>query len=164
MLPALFLLSIPLAAQTPPTAQTPAAPAWKVVTDSRHACQVAVPPDWALYTEGSGAAVFHDASTAIAVVTSQPGQEFKPLPPTMLKLLDVPKDRMFENSAKRTFYQDRISQSAESPNAYTASVPGRAGGTCSCHIVALPDISAETAKKIAASLGPFTEPAQESRR
>jgi len=157
MLRALFLLCVPLAAQTVPAN-------WKVVSDAKHACQIAVPPEWVPLSESGGAAVFHDASTAIAVVTSQPGQEFKPLAPVLLKVLDVPKDKMFENSAKRIFYQDRISINAETPNAWTASVPGRAGGTCSCHIVVLPEITEDVARKIAGSLGPVPEPAEETRR
>jgi hypothetical protein len=44
----------------------------------------------------------------------------------------------------------------EDPNAYSASVPGKAG-TCSCHVVVLPSVPEETAKKIALSLGPAQE-------
>jgi hypothetical protein len=68
-------------------------------------------------------------------------------------LLGIRKETLFENTAKRVFYQDKISSRAEDPNAYSASVPGN-GGTCSCHIVFLPSISQETAKKIVLSLGP----------
>jgi hypothetical protein len=53
---------------------------WQIVknskNDSKNACQIAVPPDWSQYGDNSGAAVFHDVSTAIAVVTSEPGQAF----------------------------------------------------------------------------------------
>jgi hypothetical protein len=42
-------------------------------------------------------------------------------------------------------------------NAYSASVPGKAG-TCSCHVTFLPSVSADTVKKIALSLGPVPQP------
>ena len=62
------------------TAQTQTVPAgWKVIKEGKGACQIAVPPEWVPFGEMSGAATFHDATTAIAVVTSRPGQEFKPL-------------------------------------------------------------------------------------
>jgi hypothetical protein len=129
---------------------------WKIVKDPKGVCQIAVPPDWDPLSENTGAAVFQDATTAIAVVTSQAGQAFKPLPETWQKLLGIRKGKLFENTAKRIFYQDKISKHSEDPNAYSASVPGKAG-TCSCHVVVLPRVLEETAKKIALSLGPAQE-------
>ena len=41
----------------------------------------------------------------------------------------------------------------EDSNAYSAAVPG-SGGTCSCHVVFLPSVPQETARKIVLSLGP----------
>jgi len=143
----LLLLLLPhLSAQTVPAD-------WKVVKDSKSACQIAVPPEWAPWGDNTGAAVFQNTTTAIVVVTSQPGQTFKPLSESLQRLLGIRKETLFENTAKRVFYQDKISSRAEDPNAYSASVPGN-GGTCSCHIVFLPSISQETAKKIVLSLGP----------
>ncbi|HVP47183.1 MAG TPA: hypothetical protein VMT32_11390 [Bryobacteraceae bacterium] len=132
------------------TAQTPPAD-WKIVKDSKGLCQIAVPPDWEPLSESSGAAVFREATTAIAVATSQPGQAFKPLSDQLQKLLEIRKDRLFENTLRRVFYQDKISRHPEEPNGYSASVPSK-GGTCSCHVTVLPDIPGETAKKIALSL------------
>jgi len=106
--------------------------------------------------EAAGAAVFHDVTTAIAVVTSQAGQVFKPLPETLQKLFGIRKDKFFENTAKRFSYQDRISKHSEEPNAYSASVPAK-GDPCSCHVVVLPSVPEQTAKKIALSLGPVPE-------
>jgi hypothetical protein len=126
------------------------------VKDGKNACQIAVPPEWVPFSESSGAAVFHDASTAIAVVTSQPGQAFKPLTDSMVKLLDIRKEKMFENTAKRIFFQDRTSRNAEDPHAYSASTPGRAG-MCSCHVVFVPSVTEEVARKIVLSLGPVPE-------
>jgi hypothetical protein len=131
---------------------------WKVVKDSKSFCQIAVPPEWTPFGENSGAAVLKEASNAIAVVTSQPGQEFKPLPESIVRSLELPKDKLFENSAKRVFYQDRIAKSAEETNAVSASVP-RKGGTCSCHVVFASSVAEEVAKKIALSLGPVTSDA-----
>jgi hypothetical protein len=129
---------------------------WKIVKDSKGVCQIAVPPDWDPLSENTGAAVFQGPATAIAVVTSQSGQAFKPLTETLQKLLGIRRDKLFENTARRIFYQEKISKHSEDPNAYSASVPGKAG-TCSCHVVVLPSVPEETAKKIALSLGPAKE-------
>jgi hypothetical protein len=151
IVPALILLSAPsVPAQTVPAG-------WLIVKDSKSACQMAVPPDWAPYGETPGVAIFSDVSTAIAVVTSQPEQAFKPLPEAVQRVMGIPKEKMFENSAKRVFYQDRTSQGKEEPSAYSVSVPGNAG-TCSGHLTFLPSISEEVARKIALSLGPVPEP------
>ncbi len=132
--------------------QPPAVPAsWKIIKDAKSACQIAVPPEWTPLGETSGAVVFHDSTTAIAVVTSQPGQDFKPLTPTMLGNFGVPRQKMFENSAKRLFFQDKTSAGGDDPNAFSASVPAK-NGTCSCHVVVLPTIPEDTAKKITLSL------------
>ena len=152
--PVVFTLVFLLA----PTAWTQTAPAgWKVVKDAKNACQISVPPEWAPWSDTSGAAVFHDTTTALAVVTTQPGQNFQPLTPAMQRLSGIAKDKLFENTVKRVFYQDRISTRADEPNAYSASVPGT-GGTCSCRVVFLPAISAETVKKIVLSLAPVAAP------
>ena len=147
----LFLsLLLPASAQTVPAG-------WKVVKDSKGACQIAVPPDWVPFTENSGAAVLHNATTAIAVVTSQPGQIFKPLSESQLKLFNIGKEKIFENTAKRLFYQDKTSRNPDDSSAYSAMVPGK-GGTCSCHVVFVPSITEEIARKITLSLGAAQEP------
>jgi hypothetical protein len=129
---------------------------WKVVKDSKGACQISVPPGWAPLSESSGAAVLNDATNAIAVVTSQPGQAFKPMAPAMIKLIEIRKEKMFENTATRIFYQDKTAANADDTNAYTSSVPGN-GGTCSCRVVFVPKIGEELAKKITLSLAPIHE-------
>ena len=145
MLPALVLLCwLPAASQTRP-------PGWIVIHDAKSMCQIAVPPDWVSFGEKSGAAVFRDSTTAIAVVTAQPGQDFKPLSPAVLKSINVPKEKMFENSGDRIFYQDQASHSREQTSAFSSSVPTK-GGTCSCHVVILPAVDEEVARKIALSL------------
>lgn len=141
-----FLLLPPAWTQTVPLG-------WKVAKDSKGACQIAVPPEWVPLADTAGAAVFQDASTAIAVVTSQPGQAFKPMTEFFQKILEIPKERMFENTAKRIFYQEKVSKNPEIPNAYNASVPAKSG-TCSCRVVFLPALSEDNAKKIVFSLGP----------
>ena len=140
----ILLCAAPAAAQTVPAG-------WQVVKDSHGSCQLAVPPDWSLWGDNSSAAIFHDPTTAIAVVTSQPGQVFKPLSDAQLRLLNISKDKLFENSATRIVYQDKTSTKSEDPNAYSASVPGK-DGTCSCRVTFLPVVPAETARKIALSL------------
>lgn len=126
---------------------------WKPIRDAKGLCQILVPPDWAPLGETSSAAVFHDPSTAIAVVTSQPGQEFKPFTPAFLKTMGVPKDKLFENSAVRIFYQDKTSSGRDDTNAFSSSVPAK-NGTCSCRVTILPEVPLETAKKIVLSLSP----------
>jgi len=150
IVPTLILLFI----QAAPAQTVPAG--WKVVKDSKSLCQIAVPPEWAPLGENSGAAVFKDSNTGIAVVTSQPGQAFKPLPESIIRSLEVPKDKMFENSAKRIFYQDRTGKGTEETSAMSASVP-RKDGTCSCHVQFVPSVGEDIAKKIALSLGPVPE-------
>lgn len=148
--PLLFLLVLPAWAQTVPAG-------WTVVKDSKHVCQIAVPSEWAAWTGNSGAAVFRDSTTAIAVVTSQPGQTFKPLTESQKKSMGISVEKMFENTAKRIFYLDKASSRPDDPNAYSASVPG-SGGTCSCRVVFLPSISQDTARKIVLSLSPVIAP------
>ena len=89
-------------------ADNPAPSAGKDVKDVKGSCQIWVPENWILSDENTGSAVLQDASNAIAVVTSQPGQAFKPLTESMQRLMRIPKDKLFENSAKRIFYQDKI--------------------------------------------------------
>jgi hypothetical protein len=139
-----------------PGSAQPIPSGWKVITDAKGTCQIAVPPEWALLTENSGAAILQDSTTAIAVVTSQPGQVFKPMTEAMQRVLGIRKESMFENTVKRLFYQDKTSKNSSDTNAYSASLPSKAG-TCSCHISFLPSIPEETAKKIALSLGPVPE-------
>jgi hypothetical protein len=129
---------------------------FKIVKDAKGVCQISVPPDWDLLSGAAGAAVLQSSTTAIAVVTSQPGQDFKPLSESLQKLLGIRKDKLFENTAKRIFYQDKMSQGSEDSNSFSASVPGKAG-TCSCRVVLLPSVPEETAKKIALTLGPAPE-------
>ena len=150
MVSTLFLsLCLPALAQTVPAG-------WKILKDAKSACQIAVPPDWIPLPEAGGAAVFHDPGTGIAVVTSQPGQSFQALSESQLRLIGIAKEKLFENSNKRLFYQDKTSRNTDDSNAYSAMVPGN-GGTCSYHVVFLPSITEEIARKIALSLGPATE-------
>src|ERR1700691_3492589 len=103
MIPTLLLFGLPcVSAQVVPAG-------WQIVKDSKNACQVAVPADWSLYGESHSAAVFRDTSTALPVVTSQPGQTFSPLSEFFLKTLNISKEKLFENSSKRIFYQDKTS-------------------------------------------------------
>ena len=131
-------------------------PEWKVLKDSKNACQIIVPPDWTPLGENTGAATLQDTATAVAVVTSQPGQAFRPLPESLQKSLGIRKKDLFENSPKRVFYQDRTAAGPEDQNAYSVSVPGK-GGTCSCHVAFLPSVGEEVARKIALSLGPVRD-------
>ena len=137
-------------------ADNPAPPAGKGVKDVKGSCQIWVPENWTLSDENTGSAVLQDASNAIAVVTSQPGQVFKPLTESMQRLMRIPKDKLFENSAKRIFYQDKIARNSTDTNAFSTMAPGK-NGTCSARVVFLPSVSEEIARKIALSVGPVPE-------
>lgn len=128
----------------------------KIIKDSKGACQITVPDDWTQSSDTSSAAVFKDASTAIAVVTSQPGQTVKPLSEALQKSLGIPKEKMFENTLKRIYYQDRIATKANDSNAFSAMVPGK-GGTCSSRVVYTSPVTEETAKKITLSISSVPE-------
>jgi hypothetical protein len=129
---------------------------WKTVKDAKAACQIAVPAEWVPFGENNGAAMLRDSTVAIAVVTSQPGQEFKPLTPGLIKAIGIAKEKLFENTATRLFYQDRASRNSEETNAFSSSVPAKSG-TCSCHVVLLPSVPEDVAKKIALSLSRVPE-------
>lgn len=154
MVRTLFLLL--LALSLPPASAQTVPAGWKVLKDSKNSCQIAVPPDWDPWAENTAAAIYQDPTRAIAVVTSQPGQPFKPLPESIQKLLGIRREKMFENSAKLIFYQDKTSRNSDDQNAYSASVP-RSGGTCSCRVAFVPGIPEETVRKIALSLAPVPE-------
>ena len=141
----------------PNTAPASQPTGWKVLKDPKGACQITVPEAWNFSSEDAGFAVLRDATTAIAVVTSQPGQAFKPLSESLLKLLGVPKEKVFENSAKRVYYQDKIAVTLQDTNAFTVVVPGKAG-TCSSRVLFLPEVSQEDARKIVLSVGPVPAP------
>lgn len=124
---------------------------WKTIRDSKGACQITVPEGWEVSPDQAGWAVLQDATNAIAVVTSQPGQAFKPLPESLLNLLGIPKAKVFENSSKRVFYQDKTAVKSSDTNAFSVMVPGKAG-TCSARVVFVREISEETARKIVLSV------------
>jgi hypothetical protein len=86
----------------------------------------------------------------------QPGQAFRPLTASLQKLMGISKEKMFENTAKRIFYQDKTSKNAEDTNAYSGSVPAK-DGACSCHVVWHPSITEDTARNITLSLAPVPE-------
>jgi hypothetical protein len=145
----LILLNTPLAAQVVPSG-------WQIVKDSRNACQLAVPPDWSMYGESRSAAVLHDTSTALVVITSQPGQAFAPLTERLKSILNIIKEKLFENTASRIFYEDNSSAHPADPKWYTFSVPGK-NGTCSGHLTFLPSLQDDLARQIVFSLGPVVE-------
>lgn len=149
ILAALILFSSSLSAQIVPGG-------WQIVKDSKSACQIAVPPDWSVYGESHSAAVLHDPSTALVVVTSQPGQTFAPLTERLKSVLNLSKDKLFENSVSRIFYEDKSSAHAADPKCYTFSIPGR-NGTCSGHLTFLPSLPDDLARQIVFSLAPAAE-------
>ena len=146
------LLCLMLSAASDHTAPS----AGKLVKDVKGSCQILVPENWTPSNENTGSAILQDSSNTIAVVTSQPGQVFKPLTESMQKLMGIPKNKMFENSTKRIFYQDRVARDLTDTNAFSTMMPGK-NGTCSARVVFLSSVSEETAKKIAFSVGPVAK-------
>jgi len=146
---ALFALVLANAASESPPA------GWKVLKDLSGACQITVPEAWDSAPD-QGWAVLRDAATAIAAVTSLPDQTFRPLPESSLKMLGIPREKIFENSAKRIYYQDKTAAKSSPTNAFTVMVPAKAG-TCSSRVAFLPEVPEETARKIALSVGPAPE-------
>jgi len=130
---------------------------WKIVKDSKGACQISVPENWTVGEDNTGSAYWQAPSVAIVVVTSQPNQQFKPVADFMLtRTMNVPKENVFENSAKRVFFQDRLSPTGPDTRSLSVMVPGRTG-TCSAHLVLSSTVTDETGKKIAFSLAPAPE-------
>ncbi len=149
LLPALVLL-------LPPVAAAQSAPAdWKPIKDAKGACRISVPPDWTISAD-TGSAVYQEATVAIAVVTSQPGQTLKPLTDSLLKVLHIPKGKLFENTAKRIYYQDKIARDDSDTTAFSAMVPGRSG-TCSSRVTFISSVSEETARKITLTVTAVSE-------
>jgi hypothetical protein len=147
--PALFFLF----SATAPGQPAPAG--WKVVKDTRGACRIAVPENWSV-SENAGSAVFQDPTTGIAVVTSQPGQAFQPMSDSLIRLLNIAKNKLFENTAKRIFYQDKTARGSEDSSSFSAMVPGKSG-TCSSRVLFISLVSEETAKKIALTVAPVRD-------
>jgi hypothetical protein len=147
---ALFaLLLLEAAPESPPSG-------WKVLKDLSGDCQITVPDVWESSSDQAGWAVLRDAATAIAAVMSQPDQAFRPLPDSLVKLLGIPRERVFENSAKRVYYQDKVAGKSSSTNAFIVMVPGKVG-TCSARVAFLPEVPEETARKIALSVSPVPQ-------
>ena len=146
---AVLILLNPLTAQVVPSG-------WQIVKDSKNACQLAVPPDWSIYGESRSAAVLNDTSTALVVVTSQPGQAFAPLTEHLKSILNISKEKLFENTANRIFYEDKASAHPADPKWYTFSVPGK-NGTCSGRLTFLPSLQDDLARQIVFSLGPVPQ-------
>jgi hypothetical protein len=71
-------------------------------------------------------------------------------------ILNISKEKLFENTASRIFYEDKASAHPADPKWYTFSVPGK-NGTCSGHLTFLPSLPDDLARQIVFSLGPVVE-------
>ena len=67
--------------------------------------------------------------------------------------MELRKEKLFENSAQRIFYQEKTSRNADDTNAFSAAVPSKVG-TCSCRVVALPSVSEEIVRRSCSALRP----------
>src|SRR5260370_2527873 len=89
----LFLFIQPTWAQTVPAG-------WKVVRDSKRACQIAVPPEWTPWADNSGAAVFLGSTTALSVGNRQLGQTFKTLRERPRNTVSISTGSMFDDNGQ----------------------------------------------------------------
>ncbi len=128
-----------------------AEPAWKTVKDPSGACQISIPPNWSVKDLNSGTALFKDAKTAVAVVTSVTGRPFAQLSESVRK--QIGPDKVYENTEGRVFYADQIAKTSNSMTGINVRVPLE-GGICSSRVMFIPAVPEDVAKKIALSVSP----------
>ena len=122
-----------------------AQPGWRTVKDKTGACQVSVPPNWTvLSTPGWVSSPEH-----MATITERGLRPYRPWSPETLKMLNI--DKVFENSAARSFYVTRPSKGTPALVNYHVEVPGGAKA-CIAQITATPSYSQQEIKAIALSL------------
>lgn len=119
-------------------------PGWHTVKDRTGKCQISVPPTWEVLSEpGRAASPEHMATTVI--VGHRP---YEPWSEGTLKALNV--DKVFENSATRSFYVTKASKTSAAI-IYHIEVPGP-GNDCIAEVPVSPSHSLDEIRKIALSL------------
>ena len=118
-------------------------PGWKIVKDSKGACQMAVPPDWRV----SNDMAFHNNTPPDQAGVASSTLGISPINASTQKMLHV--DKMFENTNQRIFFSVGGGRSKD----FRINV-SRPGGACSATVTFSPPITEDTAKKIALSVGP----------
>jgi len=117
---------------------------WRVIKDKTGACQLSVPPNWTVLST-PGTANSPDKMTTMV----RPGlRAYKRWSDETLKMLNI--DKLFENSATRSFY---VTKPAGNPPSlsYHVEVPGGANA-CIAQISAKPSSNLEEMKTVAATL------------
>jgi len=122
-----------------------AQPGWHTVKDKTGACQVSVPPNWTILSiPGQVSSPEH-----MTTITETGLRPYRPWSPETLKMLNI--DKVFENSATRSFYVTRPTKGTPALVNYHVEVPGGAKG-CILQITATPSYSQQEIKAIALSL------------
>lgn len=119
---------------------------WKTVKDKTGACQLSVPPNWALFAI-PGRANSPEGTTTMVISGMD---QFHKYNPETLTRLDI--EKLYENSAQRLFYRTMM-QGSQAHFSYHVEVPGN-GKRCTAQIMLSLKYPEEEAKKIALSLGP----------
>jgi hypothetical protein len=117
---------------------------WTTVKDKTGSCQISVPPTWTLLSlPGHVNSPLHTTTMLISGM-----RPFRKFPDETLMVLNV--DRVFENSATRTFYANK--PVGNPPIViYHVEAPGKVH-SCIAEIDLPPNTLEEDAKKIALSL------------
>lgn len=145
-----FLTGALTLAATASAASVPAG--WTPVKDVQGACQVAVPRDFkANYPTLPSLVKSADGKIDVQVV-NQPGKTVTPLDSAAQKVLGV--DKVFDNTPQRVFYSNKPANFAGTEvTSWHVRVPG-SNSVCFATITMRAGASEDTAKKIAATIGP----------
>jgi hypothetical protein len=137
-----FLLEGTAAAQTVPAG-------WKTVTDMRKVCQIAVPADWTADSLIKSFVTSPDKKANAVVHGLRAGSDFAGVVASAKLML--PPAKTFEESASKIWYEETPKPGTTERGWYVA-----VGGAQACNAEIKFEGAAfeETAKKIAASLGP----------
>lgn len=118
---------------------------WKTVKDKTGTCQISVPPNWVLLST-PGMVNSPESTTTMVMSGTSP---FRPFSSETLTMLDI--DKLYENTAQRSFYRTKPSSSGYVN--YHIEVPGN-GKRCIAQLTLSTKYSEDEAKKIAMSAGP----------
>jgi hypothetical protein len=115
---------------------------WKSTQDATGSCHISFPPTWSVGKDGQAQSPEHTK----ALVVVGPSSKLQPLSERDQKLLLV--DRLFENTARRTFYSMKPKGGTLS---YYVDVQGKTK-RCQAQIEVKPGHSEDEVKSIAASV------------
>ena len=117
---------------------------WHAIKDKTGACQILVPPNWTVLSNPGNAS----SRDHMRALVRQGPSAYSPWDDETLKMLNI--DKLFENSAKRSFY---VTKPGGSPPSflYHVEVPG-GPNACIAEISAKPSSNQEEMRRVASSL------------